>query len=457
MQDYALLVTIFVMACSYTTGQQHLEWCDYFRRLGQTNRPECVVQGTISAAVCQSRPNEIYMDCGSPCPATCTDQRPNCAAIAHNCVVNCFCSPGFVRDMNKPNQPCVQPQQCATIQSCPAGEIFKACGSACQPTCLVRNPVCQSTACYAGCFCQDGFIRRKENDICVPFTQCTNNQCPVNEVYQQCGSACPSTCQSRNPTCAQVCVPGCFCSPGFIRDLANGRSNCVAPNMCSTGATACAATEQYLSCGTPCPPTCNNRSPMCQHFCVAGCFCLPGYVRNIENVCILPQFCPITASKAGTCPTPSNNLVRAPLTIECSGDYDCSGTMKCCSEVSGSRFCRYPVGTQSVYTCPAAFSAFNSYNVINCVNDNNCPANQRCCAEITGRKICADVNEQGTTKMNITNRMCPVNPPRDCQSEPIVISCSNDSDCDNNWKCCQATFCGGRICKEGVLVTAPNK
>nr|XP_029710386.1 uncharacterized protein LOC115256257 [Aedes albopictus] len=53
------------------------------------------------------------------------------------------------------------------------------------------------------------------------------------EVFTQCGSACPKTCNGRNNNndrnCAQVCVPGCVCQRGYIR---NQRWQCVNPNQC---------------------------------------------------------------------------------------------------------------------------------------------------------------------------------------------------------------------------------
>lgn len=54
------------------------------------------------------------------------------------------------------------------------------------------------------------------------------------EEYTDCGSACPLTCD--NPTgedvmCIDVCVPGCFCKKGYVRDE-NGK--CVEPKNCAS-------------------------------------------------------------------------------------------------------------------------------------------------------------------------------------------------------------------------------
>lgn len=53
--------------------------------------------------------------------------------------------------------------------------------------------------------------------------------------------------------------------------------------------------EVYNECGTACPATCNDyKDPiMCTEQCVAGCYCGEGYVRNLDdNSCCLPTECP---------------------------------------------------------------------------------------------------------------------------------------------------------------------
>ncbi|KAL6422861.1 hypothetical protein ACFW04_010413 [Cataglyphis niger] len=43
-------------------------------------------------------------------------------------------------------------------------------------------------------------------------------KCQKNEVYKICGSACQPTCKNPNPICKQVCVKGCFCKDGLLRN-----------------------------------------------------------------------------------------------------------------------------------------------------------------------------------------------------------------------------------------------
>ncbi|XP_037914087.1 serine protease inhibitor swm-1-like [Hermetia illucens] len=55
-------------------------------------------------------------------------------------------------------------------------------------------------------------------------------QCGQNENYTTCGTACPLTCQRPVPTiCTYQCVRGCFCNDGFVR---SDKGNCIRPSEC---------------------------------------------------------------------------------------------------------------------------------------------------------------------------------------------------------------------------------
>ena len=55
-------------------------------------------------------------------------------------------------------------------------------------------------------------------------------ECPAGMVYQQCGQACPQTCDTVESTdCVGGCVEGCFCPSGKV--LWNG--NCVNASECA--------------------------------------------------------------------------------------------------------------------------------------------------------------------------------------------------------------------------------
>ncbi|KAM0736164.1 Chymotrypsin inhibitor [Formica fusca] len=54
--------------------------------------------------------------------------------------------------------------------------------------------------------------------------------CGVNEVFNSCGSSCPSTCQNPvPPVCTLACIPGCDCIQGYVR---NGENRCIATQNC---------------------------------------------------------------------------------------------------------------------------------------------------------------------------------------------------------------------------------
>ncbi|KAF2881187.1 hypothetical protein ILUMI_25012 [Ignelater luminosus] len=57
-----------------------------------------------------------------------------------------------------------------------------------------------------------------------------SQQCPENEVYNSCGSVCPPTCQNPNPLCILACVSGCYCKEGYIRITKTGK--CIPQKEC---------------------------------------------------------------------------------------------------------------------------------------------------------------------------------------------------------------------------------
>lgn len=126
-------------------------------------------------------------------------------------------------------------------------------------------------------------------------------KCPPSSTYSTCGTACPLTCENyQNPPtiCTRQCVIGCFCDSGYVRN-ANGQ--CVLPEECPQQQ-MCPPFSTYNECGTACPVTCENYSDSGISFnscvdideCVAGCFCNEGYVQYsiANNWCTKPNNCP---------------------------------------------------------------------------------------------------------------------------------------------------------------------
>lgn len=72
----------------------------------------------------------------------------------------------------------------------------------------------------------------------------------------------------------------------FIKILIKLWNNCLAPER------SCPENEEYTSCGTACPPTCQNKSPqICTDNCVEGCFCKKGYIRQGPGGRCVPESC----------------------------------------------------------------------------------------------------------------------------------------------------------------------
>ncbi|XP_062550222.1 chymotrypsin inhibitor Ani s 6-like [Armigeres subalbatus] len=85
--------------------------------------------------------------------------------------------------------------------------------------------------------------------------------------------------------------------------------------------------EEYQVCGTGCPKTCDNLlGGVCATVCVPGCFCKEGYVRNREGFCVLPEQCPCattttpeptTTTEPCTTTTPEPTTTTEPCTTPC--------------------------------------------------------------------------------------------------------------------------------------------
>ncbi|CAG4942794.1 unnamed protein product [Parnassius apollo] len=233
-------------------------------------------------------PNEEYLTCGSACPLNCTNQEP--VACTKNCVAGCFCKPDFLRNKNGA---CVPVEECfaENYQVCGENEEFNSCGSACPPTCSQPEPEACIQVCREGCFCKPGYYRDESTNKCVKRDQCYQNECPTNEEYLTCGSACPLNCTNQEPVaCTKNCVQGCFCKPNFLR---NETGACVPVEKCFENYQVCGENEEYKSCGSACPPTCSRPEPeACILVCREGCFCKTGYYRDEStNRCVKRDQC----------------------------------------------------------------------------------------------------------------------------------------------------------------------
>ncbi|XP_017363266.1 mucin-6 [Cebus imitator] len=102
---------------------------------------------------------------------------------------------------------------------------------------------------------------------------CPVGQCPANQVYEECGSACVKTCSNPQHSCSSTCTFGCFCPEGTVlNDLSNNHT-CVPVTQCPcvlNGATYAPGAVTTAACRTcqctlgrwacterPCPGHCS--------------------------------------------------------------------------------------------------------------------------------------------------------------------------------------------------------
>lgn len=62
----------------------------------------------------------------------------------------------------------------------------------------------------------------------------SEEECGENEIQNDCGSACEPTCEtivrSQRLDCISVCIDGCFCQKGYVRDKIGGK--CILEEEC---------------------------------------------------------------------------------------------------------------------------------------------------------------------------------------------------------------------------------
>ncbi|XP_076759811.1 von Willebrand factor-like [Xylocopa sonorina] len=143
----------------------------------------------------------------------------------------------------------------------------------------------------------------------------------ANEVFKECGTACEPTCKNPEPYCIQVCVEGvCQCARGFVRDsnhasvstvfstgkflilhrsVSTNRWHSKTKDRSVLVALAkkleCNRPHEEYQCGSACQTTCatlGQTCPIVNIRCNDACYCVEGYARNSNGVCIPIKSCP---------------------------------------------------------------------------------------------------------------------------------------------------------------------
>lgn len=111
--------------------------------------------------------NQVFNQCGSPCPRTCSNPNPPCIKM---CEAKCECPPSTPILLD--NGTCITLDECSSALACPSNQIHVECVPGCPQTC--RNPdiICPTFACREGCACPPELPLRLANGTCISQSQC---------------------------------------------------------------------------------------------------------------------------------------------------------------------------------------------------------------------------------------------------------------------------------------------
>ncbi|KAL4707302.1 hypothetical protein ACJJTC_019840 [Scirpophaga incertulas] len=414
---------------------------------------------------CKGDPNASLSDCPSPCPATCDKPNPQ-ACIAMCEAPGCVCNPGYLLSEGK----CVKPTNCPGAvqpEQCGYNEVYTEAKRTCPPQvceALYLNYLCSADdQPKPGCVCIDGHLRNSSG-VCIPVLECPRDGAPVvvdlcgpNASRTDCTSNCPPTCERQNPICILSCgPPGCQCNPGYVRD---SQGNCILPENCPENSSPCPdPNAEYRQCASACTPTCKNRSPICTQQCLSPrCQCKRGYVLD-NGKCILPSSCPVDRR----CPDPN-------------AEY-----RQCASACTPTCKNRSPICTQQCLSprcqCKRGYVLDNG----KCILPSKCPATQQCpaneifvqCKSCSGDRC--PVNDSRLQLPCLPPNPCPsgcvckLNHKRNAAGQCIVasdcppVNCTRPnevwspcpSDCQSEY--CEAVDQGPVVCNTLVLNCQPR-
>ncbi|GFR00049.1 zonadhesin, partial [Trichonephila clavata] len=436
---------------------------------GRCVRPEECRKPSTPKAVC--REDEDYYECNPSCRNTCENmynQELKCECGPPGC----FCREGLVL---RADGRCVQPQECPKPPArrqppprCPKNAIYIECGSPCPPTCEDLEPEPCEEKCVQACYCKPGYVKRKDG-ICVKIETCLPRRrpelpppppkCPKNAIFIECGSPCPPTCENRYPTCEEKCTTACYCKPGYLKSK---QGKCVRADQCEPPPVIerCGVDEEYYQCTPSCKNTCENfRNPTALCQCgPPGCFCKKGLVMRADGKCVRPNQCP----------------------VQCGRDeqyYTCTPSCKNTCENCTNPAARCTCGPPGCFCREGLVKRADG----KCVSPNQCP--KRCgvdeeyyqctpsckntCKNFRNQTALCQCGPPGCfCKRGLVKRVdgkcvspnqCPVQCGRDEQYYNCTPSCKNT--CENCDNPAAICTCGlpGCFCREGLVKRADGK
>lgn len=256
----------------------------------RNDKNKCVLR-----ELCQSPcgANEVYVECSTLCgEKTCENSEERYCGLGP-CQPKCHCKEGYVRDAEN---------KCIKVENCPASpickkkhEVYSECGTSCPLTCNKPKVDVCTLQCVQGCFCESGYLRDNNGDCVLPKDCPAKPNCGENEELIECSVYCNDrTCnhEDKREFCSP-CQPRCHCKRGYVRDRKN---RCIEAENCPVK--SCPKNEEWTKCNFECTfDRCSHliRAPVCRPSgCVGGCICKEGYYRNDDKKCVLPEKCPQT-------------------------------------------------------------------------------------------------------------------------------------------------------------------
>ncbi|CAD6189452.1 unnamed protein product [Caenorhabditis auriculariae] len=170
---------------------------------------------------------------------------------------------------------------------CGRNELFKECGTACEPRCgEPLNRPCTRECVPNVCQCRPGLLRSYDNSTCVRLIEC-------NKIgTAQLTTASPVSCRSVR------------CASGTECQVRNRVAQCVPSRPTRAENRTCGQNEEFRACGTACEPKCGRPEPeVCTEQCILNvCQCRRGFARSSEGRCVRRSECDTTrGATAGLC------------------------------------------------------------------------------------------------------------------------------------------------------------
>lgn len=265
--------------CQQSTGECIAVSCDAPNacEYGET----CVVR----VRQCITTPCPQFDCVANPCSNVRCESGQECDTMTGECIaVGCshaYCPAGTTCQAMT-NKRCQRRGPCRQFQCvCPNPEqVYNECGSHCPPTCelLDQEPEMCIDSCNAGCTCPHGTVLSGEHCVDPLECACAPSACgpPLGLMTTQCHDG-----SNGGPTGRCIRDPATLHCHWEIR---------ACPESCT-------GNKEYKACGPACQPTCADPSPSegsCASApCVEGCCCKSGFILNgATGLCVHPTQCP---------------------------------------------------------------------------------------------------------------------------------------------------------------------